>query len=101
MREVEMNKKAARALSELPQTLAIKRRAGPNLKGQPDLTGCSHGYRIELEGKLPGNRPTPLQEMWLKRWHDAGAITGVYYSVAEAVAIVTGGLRDRGVELPG
>ena len=95
--EAKMNKKTAAALCELPKTFAYKRQAGPGRKGQVDITGCSHGYRIELEGKRPGNYPTPLQEMWLKRWHDVGAITGVYYSVEQAVEIVLGGLRDRGV----
>jgi hypothetical protein len=97
--EAKMNKKAVIAICQIPMTFAYKRQAGPGRKGQLDLTGCSHGYRIELEGKRPGNHPTSIQEMWLTRWALAGAIVGVYYSVDEAVNIVLGGLRDRGVKI--
>jgi hypothetical protein len=97
--EVKMNKKVADALCRIPKTFAHKRQAGPGRKGQVDITGCSHGYRIELEGKRLGNKPTPLQQFWLARWAAVGAITGVYYSVEEAIDIVMKGLADRQVSI--
>jgi hypothetical protein len=98
-KEVKLNKKVAQALCKLPNTYAEKRQAGPGRKGQLDITGCSHGYRIELEGKVGTNVPTPLQTMWLVRWTKVGAITGVYYSVEEALSLVMGGLRMKGVDI--
>jgi len=92
MNEATLNKKVVAWLKTLPNTHAYKRLGGHANKGEPDVTGCSHGIRIELEGKLPGNKVTPLQAKKLRNWEAAGAITGVYHSLEEAQQIVKKGL---------
>ena len=95
MKETQLNKKVADWINKLPSAYAYKRLGGVANKGQPDVTGCIQGYRIELEGKMPGKKPTPLQAQRLRLWADAGAITGVYYSLEEAQKIVASGLLQR------
>ena len=92
MTEKRLNTKVVNWLKSLPNTHAYKRLGGVANKGEPDVTGCSHGIRIELEGKRPGKHPTPLQEKKLRNWTEAGAITGVYHSLEEAQEIVRNGL---------
>ena len=90
--EATLNKNVVTALNKLPGVFVKKRWAGPGQKGQVDITGIACieglGVRIELEGKLPGEKPTRLQLYWLKKWEQYGAITGVYHTVEQAVAIV-------------
>ena len=80
-KEVAMNKKVAEFISSLPGGLARKRYAGTGQRGQPDVTGCLGGRRIELEGKVYPNKPTKIQMVWLKRWAKAGALAGWYYDL--------------------
>lgn len=56
--------------------------------GQPDISCCYRGRRIEMEVKRPGGKPTPLQAARLAAWERAGAITGVAHSLDEAQEIV-------------
>lgn len=95
MKEVDLNKKVADFICTLPESFARKRLAGPNQKGQPDITGCIQGIRIELEGKLDGNKPTPIQKNWLKKWSNAGAYVGVYWTLAGAKKLIA--MRFPGV----
>lgn len=96
MREVDLNKKVAKWICSLPDAWAYKRLASEGNRGQPDVTGCIKGIRIELEGKMPGGKETPLQKNRLEKWRKAGAITGIYYSFEEAREIVIGGLIELG-----
>jgi hypothetical protein len=90
--EATLNKNAVAALNKLPGVFVKKRWGGPGQKGQVDITGIvvvrGFGVRIELEGKLPGERPTKIQQHWLDKWWQYHALTGVYHSVDQAVAIV-------------
>jgi hypothetical protein len=97
MTEKRLHTKVVNWLKSLPNTHAYKRLGGVANKGEPDVTGCSHGIRIELEGKLPGKHPTPLQKKKLEWWTEAGAITGVYHSLNEAQHIVGTGLYKKGI----
>lgn len=97
MKETYLNKKVSDWINTLPNSMAYKRLGHINNKGQPDVTGCSHGIRIEIEGKLGDNKPTPLQASKLRHWKAAGAITGVYYSLEEAKEIVIEGLKKHGI----
>jgi len=93
-----MNKKVAQWISKYGW--AHKRIATPGRAGEPDVTGCIFGIRIELEGKLPGEKPTKLQFAKLKRWEEAGAIAGWYTSLQEAQAIVISGLLAKMLAMP-
>ena len=75
MKESLLSKKYIKWLNSLPKTKARKRWAGPGRKGELDITGCSHGYRLEIEIKVGTNIPTPKQQWWMKYWASAGAIS--------------------------
>ena len=74
MKESKLSKDFIKWLNSLPKTKAHKRYAGPGQKGKPDITGCSHGYRLEIESKIGDNKPTLKQNWWMKYWKSAGAI---------------------------
>lgn len=95
MREVDLNKKVAEWICKYGY--AHKRIATPGRSGEPDITGCIFGFRIELEGKLPGQEPTKLQYEKLRRWKNSGAITGWYTSLEQAKDIVLKGLGDKAI----
>jgi len=90
VKEVDLNKQVAYWINGFGR--AYKRIATPGRAGEPDVSGCVFGIRVELEGKLPGNKPTPLQFKKLEWWKQAGAITGWYTSLREAQQIVINGL---------
>jgi hypothetical protein len=56
--------------------------------GRPDLSGCYHGRRFEIEVKRPGGTLTDLQFMELVAWKQAGAICGVVTSEQEALDVL-------------
>ena len=93
MKEVDMNKQVAYWINGFGR--AYKRIATPGRVGEPDVSGCAFGIRIELEGKLPGNKPTPMQFKKLEWWKQAGAISGWYTSLKEAQQIVINGLLQH------
>lgn len=85
--ESTRSKKIVKWINTLPGFKAVKRhQAGWNRKGDPDITGCGgpSGRRFELETKQPGEGPTPLQEIRLREWSEAGAVTGVVREVEDA-----------------
>ena len=51
--------------------------------GLPDIMCVYREKLVCIEVKIPGNKPTKLQEITLKKLSDAGAITGVAYSVED------------------
>ena len=91
---------AVRALSGLQGVKAIKAHGSVYMElGTPDIAAsakmeCPHcgarGQAFLLEGKKPGRKPSAIQRKRLREWNDAGAIVGIIYSVAEAVAVVQG-----------
>jgi hypothetical protein len=91
-KESDLNKKVVDWLNTIDGCFAKKRQGGPGNAGQPDVTGCINGIRIELEGKIGDNKPTKLQLKWLRKWSKAGAITGVYWSLSDAQQIVKRGM---------
>lgn len=42
--------------------------------GKPDITGCIHGTRVEVEVKRPGCKPTDIQKQTIAEWQMAGAV---------------------------
>ena len=74
-------------LKSLPDCLAKKRTGGINNRSEPDIFGCIAGRHFELEVKRPGGRLTPNQAATLKRWKEAGAVTGVPQSVEDVQAL--------------
>ena len=100
-KESTLNKNFVKWLNGLTGCFAMKRLGQRGNRGQPDVTGCIFGIRIEMEGKIGYNKPTKIQKYWLKTWAKAGAITGVYWSLEEAKEIFIKGARDAGLETHG
>jgi hypothetical protein len=51
--------------------------------GDPDLYGLWRGLHWEMELKVPGHSPTPLQWHRLESWRQAGALCFVVHSLDE------------------
>lgn len=62
--------------------------------GKPDISGCVNGRRFEIEVKRPGNKPTKLQLKELREWEEAGAITGVAYSLEDVKELLKDVIRE-------
>jgi len=58
--------------------------------GWPDIVGCYAGRAFLIEVKVPGNKPTALQDAELSRWGAAKARTLVAYSVDDVVTFMNG-----------
>ena len=83
-------------LNSLPQCRAEKTWGGGyGNAGKPDITGCLSGRRFELEVKVPGGKPTPLQKITLEQWKEAGAIVAVVHSVDEVKEILKEAKREK------
>lgn len=75
------------------------------LSGMPDVHCVVRGRAVWLEGKQPGAAPSKLQTAILAQLAAAGAVTGVYTTVAEGLALVaiaeasSGGSAAEGLAL--
>lgn len=95
-KEATLNSAALSKLNKLPGCVAFKHRGSPYaVAGHADIYGCIKGFAFFLEGKLPGKKPRPNQELFLEKVGTAGAITGVYNTAEEAVDIVVNGLKTK------
>ena len=56
--------------------------------GLPDIMCEKEGKIVCIEVKVPGNTPTKLQEITLKKLKEAGAITGIAYSIEDVQKIL-------------
>lgn len=70
----------------------IKIHGNSNMEaGTPDLIGCIKGRCFALEVKRDKHHhATNLQKMRLAEWAEAGALTGVVWSVEMALGVVNG-----------
>ena len=62
--------------------------------GQPDISGCLYGRRIEIEVKTGKNEPTDIQVQRLAEWSKAGAFCVVLWN-AEPPRAATIRLMNR------
>lgn len=97
MKESTLSKNFIKWLNTQPKTYAEKRLAGPGRKGRPDITGCSHGFRLEIESKIGNNKPTQLQNYWIAKWKAAGAIAFWGNNLEEMKNEFHKQLRERGI----
>jgi hypothetical protein len=93
--ETKLEDKVKVALEkEFPGIYLVKIHGGPYQEsGIPDLVGCYAGRFIGIELKIGDNVATEKQEDHMDRIRRAGGITGVAYSVKEAVKIVKNGIK--------
>lgn len=70
--------------------LKVEKRHGSefSVAGEPDLFGSLDGMHFELEVKVPGKVPTPLQFRRLDEWEQVGSIAGWVTSPEEAVEVL-------------
>ncbi|MCC5910041.1 MAG: VRR-NUC domain-containing protein [Clostridiaceae bacterium] len=95
MTEKTIQKKITDYLKQQSDTWFFKTHGGMyQVAGIPDIILCYRGQFIALEIKVPGKKPTKLQEKVLKDITAAGAIAEVVYSV-EDVRGILGNLSDR------
>jgi Holliday junction resolvase len=74
---------------ELPGAYVRKIAGGPyQASGMPDLLVCWRGRFVAIEMKMPGKKPTRIQEAEIGRIRDAGGIAEVATSAGAAVEVV-------------
>lgn len=66
----------ARLITDLGGYGIVKHQTGLGTRGTPDLFACVDGRMIVIETKTGANVPTPAQRGELKKWQNAGALTG-------------------------
>jgi hypothetical protein len=87
----QVTKPTLDAINALPGGKAVKVHGSVySEKGTPDIDAVVAGVAYKLEAKLPGEKPTSIQSKRLREWAAAGAVVGVIYSKAEALAIIAG-----------
>lgn len=59
------------------------------MSGLPDIIGCYRGRFIAVEVKMPGNKPSPVQERVIQKIWDAGGSALVAHSVEEALKVLS------------
>lgn len=60
-----------------------------------DLRGSVNGYAVEIETKMPGNKPSPRQAQRIRHLQKLKVITGWCTSPEEAIAIIEQGLKEK------
>lgn len=94
MKEAALNARVVRFINRCPRAKAIKIHGTSHTRaGTPDIIGSVRGRSFAIEGKVGQGATTVLQEKELVSWGDAGALTGVYRSIAEAAELL--GLSDQ------
>ena len=85
MLENTLQRKIQTYLKEnLPKSVVWKNHGNQySVIGLPDIMCVYREKLVCIEVKISGNKPTKLQEITLKKLSDAGAITGVAYSVED------------------
>ena len=52
-------------------------------QGEPDIDCCYKGYWISFELKIPGNKPSALQQLKMQKIREANGIAKSVYSLEE------------------
>lgn len=58
------------------------------MSGLPDLIGALNGQAFAIETKMPGNKPTAIQEHVHAKMREAGYDVAVSHSVTEALSFI-------------
>ena len=92
MAESRLQTKVLKYLNSLPECVAENVSGNASQSGRADINACYKGHCIKIELKDPntGYRPTQQQLLYLDRWHAAGAIIAVCYSVKEVKELLEG-----------
>ena len=90
MLENTLQRKIQKYLKDnLPKSVVWKNHGNQySVIGLPDIMCEYNGKLICIEVKIEGNKATKLQEVTLKKLSEAGAITGVAYSIDDVKQIL-------------
>ena len=90
MLESALQRKIQKYLKDnLPNAVVWKNHGNQySVIGLPDIMCVYEGKIICIEVKISGNTPTKLQEITLKKLKEAGAITGIAYSIEDVQKIL-------------
>lgn len=98
MSESDFVRRIRRYLDSLDGCFSWKEHGGMyGTAGIPDVICCLHGNFLAFEAKVPGNKPTKLQESTIRRINESGGVARVVYTmdeVRETVEAVLGGAHD-------
>lgn len=90
MLESALQRKIQKYLKDnLPNAVVWKNHGNQySVIGLPDIMCVYEGKIICIEVKISGNTTTKLQEITLKKLKEAGAITGIAYSIEDVKSIL-------------
>lgn len=88
VKESTVKKRMVAYANRIPGCHLQARHGGPANRGEPDLTGCFRGLRLEIEVKVGDNRPTPLQYDQMAKWAGVGAVSVCIRSLDELKEIL-------------
>lgn len=90
MIESDLQRKIQKYLKENLEKAVVWKNHGNQYSviGLPDIMCIYKGKMICIEVKIPGNKPTKLQEVTLQKLKEAGAIVGVAYSIQDVKEIL-------------
>lgn len=89
MSEATLRVEVMRFLRSYPGVWAVKYHGGPYSEaGVPDILACVRGRFVAFELKMPGKKPTKIQEVQLGKIADAYGIAVVASSLDDVVKIV-------------
>ena len=97
MLESALQRKIQKYLKDnLPNAVVWKNHGNQySVIGLPDIMCVYEEKIICIEAKVPGNVPTKLQEVTLKKLKESGAITGVAYSIKDVEKILEANKMPR------
>lgn len=93
--EKAMVDKCIKHVNSLKGCMARKRHPGANRTGEPDITGCLRGRRLEVEAKVGNNKPTKIQEAMLGKYARSGAATATVWTYEAFVEFVDSILKRK------
>lgn len=90
MRETPIQTKVLKYLNSIPDCIAENVSGNARQSGRADINGCYKGrcFKIELKSPDTGYQPSKQQLLYLRKWRNAGAITGVCYNLEEVLEVI-------------
>lgn len=88
MKESALQSKVLKYLNSLPYCVAENQSGNASQSGRADINGCYKGKSFRIELKVGDNEASTKQLINLRKWKNAGAITGVCYTLEEVKTLL-------------